>query len=208
MKTRRWMLLLLIMIVSMMSMATFTGVTSSFFVDGEASTGNVLNISWTPPPLIVLTDSFENATWDINWDGNGITSWAQDTTPVVTGPNSASADKNSASPGLLTSDDLDATGATSITVEFWFYGKGLDAGDVIVTVWNGSAWSFVPFTLIPSGDLTTFGTYANTTWFFVSQTISDSQYFNLDFRLQFDSSGLTQGGEAINIDDVLITVNY
>ncbi len=167
--------------------------------------GNSNEASATPVSLPLLDDGFDFPTWDGNWDGNGTTPWTQDTTPARTGTYSATSDKSN--PGLLTSDDLNTSGAASITVSFWYYSKGIDAGDILVKVSNdGIAWN-TPWTLLTGGDLTTHSGFANNTWVFFSETIA-APYINVaSFSLRFDSTGLADGGEAINIDDVLIVVN-
>ncbi len=169
------------------------------------SVGYSNEASATPVAGPLLDDGFDFPTWDGNWDGNGATSWMQDATPVRTGSYSATSDKSSS--GLLTSDDLSTSGAVSITVSFWYYSKAIDAGDVLVKVSNdGSAWN-TPWTLLTGGDLTTDSGFAHNTWVFFSETIAGPYIDVAYFSLRFDSTALADGGEAINIDDVLITVN-
>lgn len=199
MKTRRWLLLLLIMIVAMMSLATYTGTTSSLFTDGELSTDNALSISWTLPTAL-LTDGFEDTDppgppWDGNWDGNGATPWLQVSNQSYSGSYSARGRFNA--PGDLTSDDLDASSAvTNIVVEFWFRPRNLEIGDVVVEIYNGSAW--VALYDLSNG--------ANNTWSYFSQTITDSQYFISNFKIRFNGTALADN-DVIFVDDILIKTN-
>ena len=96
--------------------------------------------------------------------------------------------------------DLNASETISITVSFWFNTKSLEAGDIIVQVYNGSTYN-------TWYDITDYPTYQNNAWCEFSENITDPQYFNSDFRLRFDGSGLVEKNEECNIDDVLITID-
>jgi len=168
---------------------------------GANESGNSNEASATPfnPPLILLDDGFEGTPWDANWDGNGTTNWIQEGAPVYSGNFSAHSDKNRSSDNL-TSDDLDASEADNITVAFWFYPKGIEAGDIIIEIYNGS-------TYVTWYDLTSYPTYANNTWCYFSEIITDSQYFKVNFRIRFNTTALTDGNDNVNIDDVLVQTN-
>ncbi|HUV75973.1 MAG TPA: fibronectin type III domain-containing protein, partial [Dehalococcoidales bacterium] len=150
-------------------------------------------------PQTLLDDSFEGSPWDANWDGNGTTTWILDSGKAHTGTYNARL-SNTQTAGSLTSDDLNAAGASWITVNFWFNPKGLEAGDIIVKIYNGSTYN-------TWYDLTSYPTYTNNVWCSFSETITDSQYLISNFRLQFDGSVLGDSTEEINIDDVLVTTN-
>ncbi|MFC1899862.1 fibronectin type III domain-containing protein, partial [Chloroflexota bacterium] len=197
---RKWLIILLA-IVSLMALATYTGVTKSFFVDDEPSTDDTLTLFI---PQIVLDDSFEGTPWDNNWDGNGTTTWIQDTTSPHTGTNRAFI-SDAQTAGYLTSDDLDGAGTDIIFVSFWFNPKQLEAGDLLVEVYNGSTWG----TPTNFGDLTLYPTYANNVWCQFNEQITDSQYFVGNFRIRFNASLLGGATEQGAIDDVQIsTYNY
>ena len=67
MKNRKKLLIILMVILAMMSLATYTGVTTSLFVDEEQSTDDALGFRWG---LTTLNDGFEGTPWDDNWDEN------------------------------------------------------------------------------------------------------------------------------------------
>ena len=192
MKNRKKLLIILMVILAMMSLATYTGVTTSLFVDEEQSTDDALGFRWG---LTTLDDGFEGTPWNANWDENGTTSWGQSDALAHTGSYSAMSDKDT--DGYLTSDDLDASSSANITVHFWFYPNILDLGDVVVESYNGSAYN----TLY---DLTNYPTYSEGSWCEFSELITDSQYFIAGFRIRFNSSALNDKDEIIYIDDVLV----
>jgi hypothetical protein len=67
MNIRKWLIFALA-IVTVMSAATFAGVTGGLFVDDEQSSDDALGFRWG---LTTLDDSFEGTPWDANWDENG-----------------------------------------------------------------------------------------------------------------------------------------
>ncbi|MFC2073183.1 hypothetical protein ACFLUU_10935, partial [Chloroflexota bacterium] len=152
--------------------------------------------SATPTGLTLIDDGFEGSTWNANWDGNGTTAWTRDSALSHTDSYSAKAGSGG---GSLTSDDLDASTAYNLAVAFWFYPKGLETGDVIVEIYDGSTYN----TLY---DLRSYPTHTNLSWCYFSETITDSQYFISNFRIRFSTS-LVGAQESINIDDVLIKTN-
>ncbi|MFC2022204.1 hypothetical protein ACFLTR_03220, partial [Chloroflexota bacterium] len=116
MKGRYWLIVLLA-IVTVMSLATYTGVTRSFFVDDEKSTDDALGIRWG---LFTLNDGFEDTVdWDANWDENGTTDWVQSTGKINNG--SYSAGSTIPNTGNLTSDEIEASTADNITVSFYYF---------------------------------------------------------------------------------------
>jgi len=193
MKARKWLLILLA-IVTTMSLATYTGVTRSFFTDDEQSTDDALGIRWG---LITLNDGFEGTPWDDYWNENGTTTWVQDSANPHSGTYSAYCDKNSL--GYLTTDEIDASAADNISVSFWFNLGSLEAGDCLVQTYNGTSYN-------TWYDLTAYSTYVDSTWCQFNEVITDPQYFIAGFRLRFDTSAIL-GNEAANIDDVYITTD-
>ena len=193
MKSKRWLILLAGLAVILL--AGGTGVTRSAFTDTEQSIDNTLTMS--TGIVTLLNDGFEGTPWDANWDGNGATSWIQDASKPHTGSYDAYCDKDNN--GYLTSDDLDASAASSITVSFWFNTKGIEAGDILVQLYNGGTYN-------TWYDITNYPTYVNNAWCYFSEVITDPQYFISSFRLRFDGSGLVDKNEECNIDDVLITI--
>ncbi len=197
MKRITW-LILTVVIVSVMLIVVNTGVTTSYFTDAEQSTDDALGIGWG---LITLDDGFEDTPWDYYWDENGTTTWVQDNKKSNNGSFSAKSNKNSN--GFLTSDEIDASSADNIIVAFWFNAKAIEPGDIVIEIYNGITWT-------TWYDLTAYSTYVEGTWcefFEVIEVIVEPQYFISGFRIRFNSSGLTDGKEQINIDDVQIITN-
>ncbi len=195
MKNKTWLILLAGMAVVLL--AASIGVTTSAFTDTEQSTDNFLMVA-APVTMALLDDGFEGTPWDVNWDGNGTTAWVRTASKPHSGSYAALSDKDNN--GYLASDDLNASAAVSITVSFWFKPKGIETGDMLVQLYNGStynAWY----------DIVNYPSYQNNTWSYFSEKITASQYFIPNFRLRFDSSGLVQPGEDFRLDDVLITIN-
>ncbi|MFC2041503.1 hypothetical protein ACFLTY_04200 [Chloroflexota bacterium] len=196
MNGRKWLILLLT-IVTVMSLATYTGVTRSLFVDDEQSTDDALGIRWG---LFTLNEDFEGtgAAWDDYWDENGTTTWVQDTTKPHGGSYDAYSDLNSN--GYLTTDEIEASTADNITVSFWFNTKAVEAGDLLVQRYDGTAY-------VTWYDITSHPSYVNNAWCEFSEVITDSQYLIAGFRLRFDTTGLVDTNEEANIDDVIIATD-
>lgn len=171
--------------------------TGAYFIDAETSVDNELIIATSWGPTTLLDDGFEGEPRDTNWDNNGTTNWIR--TDIFPHSGLYSASCNRFFNGYLTSDDLNASGAVSITVSFWFLPWDTEAGDMLVQLYNGSTYN----TLY---DLAGYPTWQNKSWCYFSEKITDSQYFNSNFRLRFDSSGLVDTIEKHGIDDVLITM--
>jgi len=190
MNIRKWLILVLA-IVTVMSLATFAGVTGAFFVDDEQSSDDALGFKWG---LITLTDGFEGTPWDQYWDENAITNWAQDSGTVHSGTYSAG---HASGNTYLTSDEIDASASTNIAVSFWFNIKDLSKGPLYIQIYNGSTYT-------NWYDLVTYPGVAKNSWHQFTQTITASQYFIAGFSIRFDGSTLTT--DAF-IDDVLVEKN-
>ena len=194
MKSRKWLILLLV-IVAMMSLATYTGVTRSVFIDDELSTDDALGIRWG---LFTLNDGFEGTPWDDYWNENGTTTWIQDTTDPNTGTYNAYSDEFNQ--GYLTTDEIEASTTDNISVSFWFKLSGVEPGHCLVQTYNGTAYN-------TWYDLTNYPAYSSNTWCQFNEVITDSQYLIAGFRLRFDTSLLVDDNGEANIDDVIITTD-
>lgn len=172
--------------------------TGAYFTDTEESTDNALVIA-TGTTTTLLDDGFEGEPWDANWDGNGTTDWIRTSYYEHSGAYCARSDEDYN--GYLTSDNLNASAAQSITVSFWFRPRSVESGDLIVRLYDGSTYD-------NWWDLRDYPTFQDSTWCYFSEQITDSQYFISNFRIRFDSSAM--GGffvwESYRIDDVLITM--
>ncbi|MFC2011115.1 hypothetical protein ACFLUR_02360 [Chloroflexota bacterium] len=192
MKGRYWLIILLA-IVTVMAMATYAGVTESFFTDDEKSTNDALGIRWG---LFTLNEDFEDTVdWDANWDENDTTTWIQDTGQAY-GGSTYSAYSDGTNFGYLTSDEIEASTVDNITVSFRYFPKSLEANDCWLQTYNGTEnenrYDIVGGT--------------NNVWNLYSEVITDPQYMIAGFRMRFDSS-LAAGNDQIYIDDVVITTD-
>jgi len=189
MKRITWLILILV-IVSVMLIVVNTGITTSYFTDGEQSTDDTLNIMWG-----LLNDGFEGTPWDFYWV-QGTTDWQ----PGAGYGGSTYSAEHASGDTDLTSDDLNTSGAGTITVSFWFKIKALNKGPLWVQIFNGSTYdNWV--------DLVSYPGVVKNAWIQFSQAITDppdSQYFIPNFSINFDGSTLTTN---TFIDDVLIEKN-
>lgn len=192
---KRLFFIILTLIVSVQLLAMFGG-TSAYLVDTERSTNNRIT-AWVTETVPLLSDGFEGNPWDGNWNGNGATAWLRASSPKYAG--SYATQSNKQNHGYLTSNDMDTAQALSITVTFWFYPKNLEAGDAVIQRFNGTSY-------VNWYDATAYPTYRNNQWNQFTETFTDAQYFKNNFRLRFNSTGLTQNQEDITIDDVIITM--
>lgn len=178
------------MFLALISKGTF-----GYYSDAETASTNTFT-AWVAAPITLLEDSFEGTPWDANWDDNGATTWSQKN-QARTGSYSAQCTKNTR--GNFTSDNLDASGAASITVSFWFKPTSLEAGDMLVQLYNGTSY-------VTWYDVTAYSTYSNGQWSYFTETITDSQYFVSNFRLRFNGSALADGNDNFLVDDAVVTV--
>ncbi|MFC1987565.1 hypothetical protein ACFLVH_03360 [Chloroflexota bacterium] len=188
-KNKRWLILLAGL--ALVLLAGSTGVTISAFSNTEQSTNNTLIITSTDI-VTLLDDGFEGTPWDANWDGNGTTDWSPANSKVHSGSWAAECSSGN---NYLTTDNLNTSAATSITISFWFCIKDLNKGPMYVQIYDGSSYN----TLY---DIFTYPGAQKNTYYQYTETITDSQYFRSDFRLRFDGSGVSTD---VFVDDVLIT---
>jgi len=188
---------LFLLLAFLLILGVISNGTSGYFTDSEASAGNSFT-AWIVTAITLLEDGFEGEPWDANWDGNGTTNWVRNTGKKHSGHYAAKCAQDNN--GYLTSDDLDASTAVSINISFWFRPYKVEAGDMLVQLYNGSTYD-------TWCDLIDYPTWQDSTWCYFSEQIAGSQYFISDFRLRFDGSGLAEKLEDYNIDDVLITAD-
>ena len=190
MQSRLWIVLLSLLVAGLVS----SGVVA-YFIDSaqNANDSFATAASWSEPAL--LDDGFEGDPWDANWDDNGNTSWQRASNQVHSGSWSALCDQGGGNP--ITTDDLGASSARWIQVNFWFRPVLLDEGDILVQIYNGSTYN-------TWYDITNYPSYASGQWCYFSEYITDSQYFKSNFSLRLDGAGLIEGTESFYLDDVLI----
>jgi len=147
---------------------------------------------------ILLDDDFEDVDWDNHWDGNGVTSWNKvESTPVHSGSQATQCKKNANGP--FTTDNLYTSEAANITISFWFRPTSLEAGDILIQIYNGTTYNTF-------FDITTYSTYADSQWCYFSEVITDPQYFKSNFKLRFEGSAVADPNDLFILDDVLIEI--
>lgn len=198
MKRITWLILILV-IVSVMLIVVNTGITTSYFTDGEQSTDDTL-IIWSGT---LLSDGFEGTPWDLYW-GNGTTDWQLSS--AGGGYSGSYSAEHKSGDTFLTSDDLNTSGPGTITVSFWFKIKLLNKGPLWVQISNDGInyddWG------VGGVDLVSYAGGVKNTWLPFSQTITYiayPQYFVSSFSIRFNGSTLTTNAF---IDDVLIQKNW
>ena len=138
----------------------------------------------------LLDDGFEGWPWDEHW--NDISSSWRESTYITHDWSASSAWASNGHEGAFTCDSLDASDASSITVEFWYFVSNTEYSDLQLQFYGSSGWT----TIANLG--TGYG------WQYYSVVITDSQYFISDFQIRFVAN-LGGGGENVYVDDVLIT---
>jgi hypothetical protein len=158
---------------------------------GASTTSTPVDITVTPAaPVTLLDDGFEvnfNA-----WTDGGATDWDRTTSQKVAGSYSAHA--GSADNDLI-SDNLNTSGRSSITIEFWYRDDDIDDSDnVYLQLYNGSTYN----------NHVELGNSAEDTWHYYTTTITSAQYMRTNFRIKFEGTSI-DSGENLWIDAVKVT---
>jgi len=152
---------------------TAAGTTNITLVDQESFEGN-----WPPSLPSAWT---ETGRWNKEADRAYIGTYSAD----FDGPGS----------GDLTTSDLGSSSSTvAIYVEFWYRDEDCEATEFLLRYYNGIAWN----TIVDLGSTT-----SENQWLFYQEKITDSQYLNSTFRIQWSAVGI-DGGEHAYVD--LVTV--
>ena len=136
----------------------------------------------------LLDDGFEGATWDSNWDSIS-SNWFRSSTQHN---GSYSAGSSNGNEGGFVSDNLDASDAHTIYIDFSYRVDNTETGDLLVYYYDGSNYD----------QIAQIGGGTEDTWLHYTNSTSDSQYFKSNFRLRFRS--ILGGSEYVYIDDVVI----
>jgi hypothetical protein len=142
----------------------------------------------------LLTDGFET---DFNkWTDGGATDWDRATDQKHAGTYAARA---GSSDNDLTSDNLSASGYTTMTIDFWYRDNDIDDDDdIYLQLFSGSAYA----------NRLELGNSTEDTWQHAVVTINnsggDAAYFVPNFRIRFEGTSI-DANENLWIDDVLIT---
>jgi len=149
-----------------------------------------------PGPVVALSDGFE--TNFSRWTDGGSTDWTRVTAQKHGGRYAAQC--GSANNDLI-SDNVDASSAGTISIEFWYRDHGVDDDDnVFLQLFDGTNYI----------DRAGLGiTAPEDTWRLYQTTIScagaDAKYFRSNFRIKFEGTSI-DSQENLWIDDVKITV--
>jgi len=143
----------------------------------------------------LVTDGVANCYWTTGYTGiyQGWDGWCKGDDQSHTGDYSAKSSYNR--PGYFTCDDLDTTGATSITVDFWYRLDDTESDDLYLYFYNGNSYNYIA----------SLGGGTEDTWRHYTNTITNSQYFKQNFKIQLRSR--PEFSENVWIDDVIIKTN-
>jgi len=146
-------------------------------------TDGVPNCDWTP------------GTYNGTWLGN---CWYRDDSRKKSG--SYSMASSSSQWGEMISKDLDAEGASSITIDFWYRLHDTESDDLKLCFYDGNSYDFIA----------SLGGGTENTWLHYTKTINDPQYLISNFQIRFDTYCYNYyygESEQIWIDDVLISTD-
>jgi len=150
-------------------------------VNALVAAGNVV--------LTSLNDSFEG---DFsNWDQTG---WDINSAQYVSGSKSAHAGSGA---GNLTTKDINATGKSSIHVQFWYRPSKISASTgVNLQAFDGTNWV----------TLANLGSGSNNSWNYYQTDITSAQYLNGQFKVRV-TGGNMKGTSAVYLDDFVVQPN-
>jgi hypothetical protein len=175
---------------------TMSGNTTYYWrIDEKNTGGTTMGEVWgftttASVPVVLLQDGFET-NFD-KWTDGGTTDWDRATDQKHSGSYSAHA---GSSDNDLISDNMNTTGKTSITIDFWFRDDDIDNDDnIYLQLYNGSTYN----------NYYELGNSTEDTWNHYTVTITDSQYIRSNFRIKFEGTSIDYG-ENLWIDDVNIT---
>jgi type II secretory pathway pseudopilin PulG len=126
--------------------------------------------------------------------GNWTTDWNRSSSMQHSGTWSAEADRYS---NNLTSNVINTSGYSSITIDFWYWVQGIDDNDNVYLQLYDSSGNYDNYFEV--------GNQSEGQWLHYQQTITDSQYLHSNFRVNFSGSSI-DNGEYLWIDDFVITV--
>lgn len=142
-------------------------------------------------------DDFEDGNLN-KWDGSGATDWRipNDQDPAFdyrAGYRSVLAESGDTA---LISDDINTTGASRITVRFYYNNHGLSSGDgVQIYFYNGSGYVAMLNIGGHSAD--------RYQWNYVEVTTTNASFFKSNFKIKIDATGIGSG-KSLYIDSVSV----
>lgn len=165
---------------------TFNGLVDDFRIYRRAL--SAAEIATLVPNMKLLEDSFEGNF--VNWAG--ASGWDKTSTQWVSGVSSARAGLGACD---LTSRNLDASGRTSIDIQFWYRDHLTAGSDVTLSAYNGKRWVQIAKLSNKTPE---------DTWHFYQTTITDPQFMVPNFRIKFEAAAL-RGNKSFYLDDVLVS---
>jgi hypothetical protein len=161
---------------------------------GAATTSTAVNVTVNAGGAVTLLEDGFESNFD-KWTDGGTTDWDRATSQKHAGSYSAHA---GSSDNDLFSDNLNTSGKTSITIDFWFRDDDIDDSDnIYLQLYNGSSYA----------NFFELGNSTEDTWNHYTVTITSSQYsqyFRTNFRIKFEGTSI-DSGENLWIDDVKVT---
>jgi hypothetical protein len=145
--------------------------------------------------ITLVTDGVANVYWTSGYSGSsqGYDGWCKGIDRYHTGVTSAKSSNSRR--GDFTTNDLDATGATSITIDFYYRLDNTESDDLYLYYYNGNTYNYI----------TALGGGAEDTWLHFTHTTTSAQYFKPDFKIRL--RGSCEVSENVWIDDVTIQTN-
>ena len=140
----------------------------------------------------LVTDGVANCYWRTGYTGTyqGYDGWCKGDDQHHSGNYSAKSTYNRR--GDFTCNDIDTTGATNITVDFWYRLDDTERDDLYLYYYDGSTYHYIK----------SLGGSTEDTWLHYTDIITDPQYFNQNFKIRFKT--YLDYFENIWIDDILI----
>jgi hypothetical protein len=161
---------------------------------GAVTTSSPVNITVNSGGVVTLLDDGFETNFN-KWTDGGTTDWDRATSQKYAGTYSAHA---GSSDNDLISDNLNTSGKTSITIDFWFRDDDIDDSDnIYLQLYNGSSYT----------NFYELGNSTEDTWNHYTVTLTSSQYsqyFRTNFRIKFEGSSI-DSGENLWIDAVKVT---
>ncbi len=163
-----------------------TGPNSVYDMLTEGNSGGLGNTT------LIDAESFEGTWPPAGWTETGY--WNKDDSQAYDGSYSAYFDGSSGRSGDLTTPDIDCSDADAIYVDFWYRDGGCEPNEFVLQYYDGFFWDTIY-------DL---GATSSTQWLYYQVEVTDSQYFNSDFKIRWHTTTSYSNDDAY-VD--LVTVN-